>query len=59
MKIAILNIYQGLVERGAERVVEELSLRFKKNHKVKIFKGEKLPPPRRWPFLWRLFIDQQ
>lgn len=58
MKIAFLNIYQGLVERGAERVVEELAERLKKNHSVKIFVGDKLPP-KRWPIVWRAFIDPQ
>ncbi len=58
MKIAFLNIYQGLVERGAERVIEELSGRFKKKHTVKIFQGDSLPP-KRWPILWRFFIDLQ
>lgn len=58
MKIAFLNIYQGLVERGAERVVVELSERLVSNHSVKVYGGSRLPP-QRWPLLWRFFIDPQ
>jgi glycosyltransferase involved in cell wall biosynthesis len=56
MKIAFLNIYQGLVDRGAETFVYELSKRLAKNHKVDVIGGTKLPP-KRWPILWREFID--
>lgn len=56
VKIAFLNIYQEMVERGAETYVAELSKRLSKNHTVDIFSAKKLPP-RRWPVLWRLFID--
>lgn len=58
MKIAFLNIYQGLVNRGAETFVLEVSKRLAKNHRVAIIGGSKLPP-RRWSFLWRFFIDPQ
>lgn len=56
MKIAFLNIYQGLVDRGAETYVKELAERLKAKHEVVVIGGNALPP-RRWPFLWRFFID--
>ena len=58
MKIVFLNIYQGLVDRGAETFVYELSKRLSKNHKVDIISGKKVPPAR-WYFLWRFFLDPQ
>lgn len=58
MKLAFINIYQNLVDRGAETFVKEVSERLLKKHEVKIFSGEKIPPAR-WPILWRLFIDPQ
>ncbi len=58
MKIAFLNIYQGLVERGGETYVRELSQRLSKNHDVDIISGTKVPP-KRWPYFWRWFIDPQ
>jgi glycosyltransferase involved in cell wall biosynthesis len=56
MKLAFINIYQNLVDRGAETFVKEVSERLSKKHEVKIFSGGKIPPAR-WPILWRLFID--
>lgn len=56
MRIAFLNITQGLVDRGAETFVREVSQRLKKKHEVVVLSGKKVPP-KRWPFLWRLFID--
>lgn len=56
MKIAFVNITYGLVSRGAETFVRELSERFSENDDVEIFSGHKIPP-RRWPFLWRLGLD--
>ncbi len=58
MKIIFLNIYQGLVDRGAETFVYELSKRLSKNHKVDIISGKKVPPTR-WAILWRFFFDPQ
>ena len=58
MKIAFLNIYQGLVERGGETYVRELSSRLSKNHQVDVISGKKIPP-KRWPVIWRWFIDPQ
>jgi glycosyltransferase involved in cell wall biosynthesis len=58
MKIAILNIYHGLVDRGAETFVKEISQRLAKDHEVKIFSGKRIPPGR-WPHLWRFFLDPQ
>jgi len=58
MKLAFINIYQGLVERGAETFVREVSARLAKTHEVKIFSGKKLPPTR-WPVLWRFFLEPQ
>lgn len=56
MKIVFLNKTFGTVERGAENVVAELSKRLNQNHEVVIY-AESSKRPRRWPFLWRLFID--
>lgn len=58
MKIVFLNIYQNVVDRGAEAFVSELSKRLQKNHKVDIF-SEKTLLLKRWPILWRLFLDPQ
>ncbi|MFH1864181.1 MAG: glycosyltransferase [bacterium] len=58
MKIAFLNLYQNLIDRGAETFVYELSKRLSKNHKVDIISGKKVPPAR-WYFLWRFFLDPQ
>lgn len=58
MKLAFINIYQNLVDRGAETFVKEVSERLSKKHEVKIFSGKKIPPAR-WPIIWRLFIDPQ
>lgn len=42
MKIAFLNIYNGLVDRGAETYVKELAGRLSLKHKVSVFQaGEK------------------
>ena len=42
MKIAFLNIYNGLVDRGAETYVKELANRLSLKHKVSVFQaGEK------------------
>lgn len=57
MKIAFLNIYSGLVDRGAETFVRELSARLDANHKKVVVISGKRIPPKRWPFLWRFFID--
>jgi len=39
MKIAFLNIYNGLVDRGAETYVKELSNRLSLKHKVTVFQA--------------------
>lgn len=56
MKICFLNATQGLADRGAETYVKELVKRLSKNYDVEIFSSKKVPP-KRWPFLWRLFLD--
>lgn len=58
MKIAFINIYQNQVDRGAETFVKEISERLSRHHEVKVFSGNKIPG-KRWPILWRLFIDPQ
>lgn len=58
MKIAILNIYQGQWARGAETYIYELTKRLSKKHQVEILSGRKMPP-KRWPVLWRVFLDPQ
>jgi glycosyltransferase involved in cell wall biosynthesis len=39
MKIAFLNIYNGVVNRGAETFVKELAGRLSKNHQVTVFQA--------------------
>lgn len=56
MKIAFLNITYGLVDRGAETFVKELSVRLNKKYGVTVIGGNRILP-RRWPILWRFFID--
>lgn len=56
MKIALINIYQGAVERGAETYVSEIYKRLKKSNNVKILSFSIRPKPR-WPIVWRLYID--
>jgi len=58
MKIVFLNIYQNTVNRGAETFVSELSKRLQNNHDVGVLLGQK-PLPKRWPVVWRFFIDPQ
>ncbi len=56
MKIAFLNIYQGAIDRGAETFIKELSSRLERQNKIEIIAGNQRPQ-KRWPILWRLFID--
>lgn len=39
MKIAFLNIYNGVVDRGAETFVKELAKRLAKNHEVTLYQS--------------------
>ena len=54
MKIAFINGYQN--SRGAETFVTELSRKLSKNHDVTLILGKK-QIPKRWPILWRFFLD--
>lgn len=56
MRIAFLNVTQNIVDRGGETFVREVAERLKRKHEVVILSGKKVPP-KRWPFLWRFFID--
>ena len=56
MKIAFLNIYQGAQERGSENFMTEITERLSQNHKVDVFQGNR-KLKKRWPLLWRFFID--
>lgn len=58
MKIAFINTYQDQVYRGAETYVRELSSALSDKHEVDVFSAKKLPP-KRWPIIWKLFIDPQ
>jgi len=58
LKIAFLNITQGRINRGGEVFVKELARRLSKNHSVDIISGQKTLP-KRWPVLWRFFVDPQ
>lgn len=59
MKIIFLNIYQGWVNRGAETFIAQLSKRLAVTSSVKIISGKKKITTKRWPILWRLFLDPQ
>ena len=41
MKIAVLSFYTGIVERGAETAVSELTKRWRKKHTVRMYTAEK------------------
>jgi len=41
MKIAFLNIYSGVVDRGAETYVKELAQRLAKNNYITVFQSGK------------------
>ena len=56
MKIAFINIYQGLHDRGAETYVREVVKGLSVKHKIDIFSGTNMPG-NRWPFLWRAYLD--
>lgn len=56
MKIVFLNITQGVVDRGAETFVKEVSERLAEKHMVRVISGNKTLP-QRWPLLWRFFLD--
>ena len=57
MKIAFLNVSYGVVERGAERFVDELSNRLKEmGNSVDIISANK-PYKVRWPIIWRTYLD--
>lgn len=56
IKITFLNAYQKKVNRGAERFVEEVAKRLSENFSVSLTSG-RLTPKKRWPFLWRVFLD--
>lgn len=56
LRIAFLNITQGTVERGAEVFVKELSERLSEKYEVKVMAGGRRMP-RRWPVLWRFYLD--
>lgn len=58
MKIAILNIYQNSVFRGAETYVDQLAKRLSKKHEVHLIVGNN-KVQNRWPFLWRFYLDPQ
>ena len=58
LKIVFLNIYQTQIDRGAETYVKELSERLGKENNVVVLHSGGMPP-RRWPILWRFFIDRQ
>jgi len=67
MKIAFLNIYQGIVSRGAENFVKEVSSRLKEKHQVDVFsidgriseeKARSQTPLTFWgKILYKFFLD--
>lgn len=56
LKIAFINAYQGKVNRGAETFVSEVSDRLRERCKVEVLGGS-MRSRKRWPFVWRFFID--
>ena len=58
LKITIINIHQGAINRGVEAFIDELSTQLGGRHDITIVAGNK-SLPLRWPVLWRFFIDQQ
>src|SRR3990172_2364980 len=57
MKIAFLNVSYGVVERGAERFVDELSKRLKKKGNLVDIISENTHYKDRWPVIWRTYLD--
>lgn len=57
IRILFINASQGIVNRGAETFVKEVSKRLEEYFEVGILTALKLPP--RWPILWRFYIDYQ
>lgn len=55
LKIAFVHISQGVVNRGSETFITELSERLKSFEVLVLSNGKKLPS--RWPLLWRFFLD--
>lgn len=56
MKIAFINIYQDVVERGAEIYVSEVSKRLSKSNEVRVLSFSQKTKPR-WPLVWRAYLD--
>lgn len=51
-RIALINIYQGAVNRGLETFAQELSTRLGAD----LISGGEKPLPR-WPVVWRVYLD--
>lgn len=58
LKIAFINLTQGVVNRGAETFVKELGKRLHKKYEVEFISGRDQLPAR-WPLLWRFYLDSQ
>ena len=56
IRIAILSITQGVVNRGAEVFVKELVVAMDTKIEVEVIEGRRTLP-KRWPILWRVHID--
>lgn len=56
MKIAFLNIYQNSTDRGVEVFIKALNNNLSKKNDITVFSDNK-KNEKRWPFLWRLYLD--
>jgi glycosyltransferase involved in cell wall biosynthesis len=61
MKIAFLNYYQEVSDRGAETFIKELSGKISEKYQVDIIAGINAKPQSQVKpkFIWRLFLDAQ
>ncbi len=55
-KIVFISAFQEGVLRGAETFTKELARQLAKTYQVDIIAGH-MSPGKRWPFLWRTFLD--
>ncbi len=56
MRVVFINAYQGMVNRGAETFVLELSKKLTEDLQADVISGQ-MKPIKRWPILWRSFLD--
>lgn len=59
MKIAIINVYQNKVERGAEVFVDEISKRLSRSNDLSVIATKRGITHSRSKFFWRFYLDAQ